>query len=525
MTLVETARPTRARRYFPWPILAGIVFALAVLALAPLLGVRVGGATIDPTGAIAWPIYFIGAFLCGWLMWLLLMPNWSRVSPWAGAAAGVLATVLAYPVVLVLAEIAGHVWAPALTPPGSLDRVVWITGIAVMTTGFPATISMAVLGFFGAWAVSALGPHGPVNLLELGSESRFWRRIRWLAAGLALVLALFLAGAFIYLTLKPVPVEGLSTRPSPTVPATTYEEAMAAAAAVHAEEETLGLHERCYSQVQGHGRKTPLAVVFFHGLTSCPAQGEELAADIFALGYNVYLPRAFGHGEADPNSLSLSELTAEDLVDMVNSSVDLAGGLGEQVIVVGLSMGGTNTVWAAQNRADVTQAIPVSPFLGPYIIPPWATHAAINLVLDLPNLVFWINPLAPRTAPETDYVFAKPSTHTLAEIMRLGYSVTEDARTIPPAAEEISVLINEADVAVSNQLTRNLVDLWRAHGQDVVVRALEFSNHLPHDLINPDEIFGDTDMVYSLLAGLVTGEAEGALEEDAAATSAEDSTN
>ena len=73
----------------------------------------------------------------------------------------------------------------------------------------------------------------------------------------------------------------------------------------------------------------------------------------------------------------------------------------------------------------------------------------------------------------------------------------------PPAVRHISLLLNEADVAVNNRVTEELVDRWRGHGQTVTVRALAFSNHLPHDLINPHEIFGDIDLVYSLLAGMI----------------------
>jgi pimeloyl-ACP methyl ester carboxylesterase len=176
------------------------------------------------------------------------------------------------------------------------------------------------------------------------------------------------------------------------------------------------------------------------------------------------------------------------------------------VVVVGLSAGGTIATWIAQNRADVDHAIPVSPFLGPFVVPPWATRAATNLVLGLPNMMFWVNPLAPVTAPESGYAFPRPSTHTLGQVMRLGQAVLMDAVESPPAVGNISFLLNEADVAVNNRVTEELVDLWRAHDHPVVVRALEFSNHLPHDLINPHEIFGDTDLVYSLLAGMIRGE-------------------
>lgn len=501
---VKTLQPDRAARYFPWPPLAGLLFALSALVLAPMLGLQIGSAFDTAARTVPWTVLFVGVFLCGWLVWFLLMPGWSRVSPLAGATAGILTGFLSYPVVLALAKIVTSAWGET-GGTGGWDRVIWVTGLSLMTTGLPAVLGLGVLGFLAAWALSGFaGPAGtPATTFPAHSESSLWRYIRWLAAAAAGLVIVGLAISFAYLSLTPVPVEGLSTRPSPTTPAQSHEDAVAAFAQVRQAEAEIALHERCPSQLLTHGRTTRMAVVFFHGLTSCPAQGEELARKLFALGYNVYLPRMFGHGEADPDTLSLADLTAEHLVDLTNSAADLAQGLGDEVIVVGLSAGGTMATWAAQNRADVDHAIPVSPFLGPYIVPPWATGAATNLSLALPNTIFWVNPLAPVTAPETDYVFPRPSTHTLAQVMRLGQAVLLEAAQSPPAVSNISLLLNEADVAVNNALTHQLVDLWRANNHLVSVRSLEFSNHLPHDLINPHEIFGDTDLIYSLLAGMI----------------------
>lgn len=507
---VETHQVNRVARYFPWTLAAGLLFALAALALAPLIGLEIRSAFERQAGGVSWPVLFIGVFLCGWLFWWLLMPVWRRVSPLAGAAAGILVGSFSYPVVIGLAEFSSLILEPAQpVRGGGLDRVVWITGLSLMTTGFPAILSMAVIGLLGARALSAIAPPDslPVKDDAGGSASPLWRRFRWFALGTAVVVAAVLTISFAVLSMTPVSVDGLTTRPSPTVPARNHQEAVAAFAVVRQAEAGMALHELCPSQLLTHGHKTEKAVIFFHGLTSCPAQGAELARAVYALGYNVYLPRMFGHGEADPDTLALADLTAEHLVDLANSSTDLAQGLGDEVIVVGLSAGGTIATWIAQNRSDVDHAIPVSPFLGPFVVPPWATRAATNLVLGLPDMMFWVNPLAPVTAPESGYAFPRPSTHTLAQVMRLGQAVLMDAARSPPAVGNISLLLNEADVAVNNRVTEQLVDLWRAHDRPVAVRALEFSNHLPHDLINPHEIFGDTDLVYSLLAGMIRGEA------------------
>lgn len=502
MTKAEVQQVDRVARYFPWTLAAGLLFASASLILAPLLGLEIRGA-FERLPGVHWPTLFAGVFICGWLCWWLLMPGWRRVSLLGGAMCGILVGALSYPVVLGLAELTRGLWG-ATQPAhgGGFDRVVWVTGLSLMTTGFAAALSMAAVGLVGAGGLLAIAPQ---RAPREASRGPLWRGLRWVAVGIALLAATGLTVSFVVLSMRPVSVEGLNDRPSPTVPALTHGEAVAAFAVIRQAEAEQGLHERCPSQLLSHGHKTKAAVIFFHGLTSCPAQGEELARSVFELGYNVYLPRMFGHGKADPDTLMLADLTAEHLVDLANESTDLAQGLGDEVIVVGLSAGGTIATWIAQNRADVDHAIPVSPFLGPFVVPPWATRAATNLVLGLPNLMFWANPLAPVTAPDTEYEFPHPSTHTLAQVMRLGQSVLADAGEAPPAVGNISFLLNEADVAVNNRVTLELIDHWRAHERQVTVRALEFSNHLPHDLINPHEIFGDTDLIYGLLADMIQG--------------------
>jgi esterase/lipase len=68
-------------------------------------------------------------------------------------------------------------------------------------------------------------------------------------------------------------------------------------------------------------------VVFFHGLTNCPAQAAELGARLFELGYNVYLPRIPQHGDADQMSTILANLTAEEMIAVGNEATDIAQGL------------------------------------------------------------------------------------------------------------------------------------------------------------------------------------------------------
>lgn len=501
--------PSVTPRYFWWIVAAGAILGVAAMISAPLIDLEISADFTNIQGRTTWLTLFVGVFLLGCLFWWLLLAWPQRFSLIRGAIAGVLTGFFAYPVVLTLSDIVQRNWfdfANQPSPAERIDNVLLVTGLTLMTTGFAATLIMGAVGVLACWILVRLHP-------DISPPKAQWRPMGLLpklAGALAAVIVVFLAGSFAWLTLTPLATADIAEHETPSIAATTYEDAMAAFQALQAAEAEMPLHERCPSALLTHGSKVARVVVYFHGFTSCPAQGDELAAKLYDLGYNVLLPRMFGHGEADPTTMSLRDLTAEHLVDLANSSIDMAQGLGDEVVVIGLSAGGTIASWAAQNRPDVDHAIPVSPFFGPYVAPPWANHAVTNLTLLLPNFVLWWNPLENVSPQQLDYAFALPATHALAEIMLLGSMVDEGARTSPPAAQNISVLLNEADVSVSNALTEQIIASWRDHGADVRVDVLPFSGHLPHDLINPLERGGDVELVYSMLIEMMNNPGSGA---------------
>ncbi|MBI4049086.1 MAG: alpha/beta fold hydrolase [Devosia nanyangense] len=480
--------------------LAGIVFGLAAIAAANVLRFDISWNLFNNEGLVTWATLFGGVFLVGWLLWWAMMARPGRLSLWRGAATGIIVAFVSYPVVFGLTELVQRDGATAGGLPERVRGVVLITGITLMITGFAMSLIMAVVGAVIAYAVNRARPDivdATGRRLEIGKGAQ-------MAGVLAAILLAFLVGSFLTLSLIPADKSGLVPNGVTAKPAATYEEAMAAFDAIRAKEAGLALHERCPSQLLTHGSKTARVAIYFHGLTSCPAQGEALAKVLFDQGYNVYLPRMAGHGLADPETTALMDLTAEDLVDLANQSVDLAQGLGDEVSVVGLSAGGTIATWIAQYRGDVADVVAVSPFLGPYVIPPWATSAANKLALMLPDLMLWWNPTETAGDAAESYAFPTPSVHTLAQVMRLGRVVEAGAREAPPQVERISMLLNSADIAVSNALARQLIASWNAYGREVTVKELPLARLLPHDVINPGEPLGDTALVYAAILELMS---------------------
>lgn len=486
-----------------WTLIAGIAFALAASIALPLTGIQIIDIADNARGDITWTTLFAGVFLIGCIVWWLMLARKRRFTLLRGAVAGVLAAFLAYPVVLALAGIFQRGWAnpPDLDSAQSRSGNVLIRIVlTLLTTGFAATLIFALVGTGLVWL---LHRRAPDTRPERGSGS-FWRTIPRIAGTLALLIVLFLVGSFTALTLMPLDTAGLSGGPADPQPQ-SHEQALAGFAAVRAKEAELPLNPRCLSQLLTHGAKVKRAVVFFHGLTNCPAQAEQLAPQLFALGYNVYVPRLPQHGDADQLSLALADLTAEQLVDEANETMAIAKGLGDEVVVTGLSAGGILSSWIAQYRADADQSISMAPFLGPHVVPKWANRAATNLLLLLPNMMVWWDPKTRDNPPGMTYAYPRFATHGLAQVMRLGAAVMDSASQNPPLGSGIAMMLNEADDAVSNKLAEELIADWRKHGAEVNVETLPLKLGLGHDLIDPHQPTGDPALVYGLLIDMMNG--------------------
>jgi esterase/lipase len=160
-------------------------------------------------------------------------------------------------------------------------------------------------------------------------------------------------------------------------PVTDYETAVARIQAIQARElVTPGFNPELKTIFLTHGDKAGQAVLWLHGYTAAPLQFKQLAELCFQNGCNVLVPCIPHQGFKDRLSPEVSRVKATELVSFTDEMIDLTHGLGESVIVGGLSLGGVMTCWAAQERADISTAIIIAPFLGARIIPAGLTKFA-----------------------------------------------------------------------------------------------------------------------------------------------------
>lgn len=227
-----------------------------------------------------------------------------------------------------------------------------------------------------------------------------------------------------------------------------------------------------------NGSSTARAIVLLHGLTDSPQQFAALAQRLHADGNNVFVPRFPHHGIRGGTASSLGALRMSELQAFADSVMDSAAGLGDSVVVVGLSLGGTVAAWIAQRRA-IGRAVLIAPALEPGRVPSLLDRVVIAVVDRLPDLIWRSQPDAARPDREPGF-----STRAVAELMELGRSVLRESARVAPRTGQLVLLLNANDRTVRESAGEALAREWTRHGATVSVLELPGSLGLPHNIID-----------------------------------------
>ena len=106
----------------------------------------------------------------------------------------------------------------------------------------------------------------------------------------------------------------------------------------------------------------PHGALVLHGFTGCPQSMRGLAEAFAGAGFAVELPRLPGHGTAVEDML---ETGWDDWSGTAEAAYrDLAARC-DKVVVAGLSMGGTLTLWMAEQHPEIAGIVLVNPAVDP----------------------------------------------------------------------------------------------------------------------------------------------------------------
>jgi esterase/lipase len=129
------------------------------------------------------------------------------------------------------------------------------------------------------------------------------------------------------------------------------------------------------------GERTPLSVVYLHGFSASPQELRPVPDRVAeALGANLHFARLTGHGR---DGAAMAEARAGDWIEDTARALAIGRRIGERVVVIGTSTGGTLAKAAAHDRAlaeglagiaFVAPNFAVNNPAAPLLTLPWARH-------------------------------------------------------------------------------------------------------------------------------------------------------
>jgi alpha-beta hydrolase superfamily lysophospholipase len=283
-------------------------------------------------------------------------------------------------------------------------------------------------------------------------------------------------------------------------PARSYDDAVARARRIVAADDSV-VADGGASLLLTHKRATPRAIVLLHGFTNSPRQFADLADSLFKDGDNVFVPRLPRHAVRGNSVADLAGLTAAELCRAADNAVDIAAGLGDSVIVVGLSIGGTLALWSAEQRSEVRRAVVIAPPLEVATVPSILERPMVNIGGHVPNVTR--RAAADSARPDRLPGFA---THALARLIRLGMAVRGDAERASPLSPDVSFLANAHDRTVKGAAIEDVARTWHRRGAPGMAYEIPDSLGLPHNVLDPVGDFPHVGLIKPLLVALAHGE-------------------
>lgn len=206
------------------------------------------------------------------------------------------------------------------------------------------------------------------------------------------------------------------------------------------------------------GERTEWAVVYLHGFS---ASSEEIrpVTDLVAnaLGANLFYTRIAGHGRDGP---AMAEPGGADWLADTAEAIEIGRRIGDKVLVIGTSTGGTLATAAAHDpkmREGLAGLVLISPNFE------IANPAA--MLLTLPKARWWVPKLAgetrsftPRNAAQEKYwttSYPTVATVTLAHLVSYVDGLDHTSLTTPAL-----FMFSDADQVVSPEKTREVAAQW-----------------------------------------------------------------
>lgn len=252
------------------------------------------------------------------------------------------------------------------------------------------------------------------------------------------------------------------------------------------------------------GEKTPLAIVYLHGFSGGPWEIRPVPDRVAkALGANLFLTRLAGHGR---DGAAMTGVTAGDWLADTAEALAIGRRLGDRVVVIATSTGGTLAAVAASEPAlarEMAGIVLISPNFG--------LRRRDALLLDMPFVQVWGPWLVGRELgfePVNAGHAAHWTTRYPTRVVFAMSALVNYARKQEYGAVKVPVLalISPQDQVVSPERTRAVLAGWG--GQVTLVERQmgpgddPYAHILAGDILSPGQTAAVAALITDWLRGL-----------------------
>lgn len=251
--------------------------------------------------------------------------------------------------------------------------------------------------------------------------------------------------------------------------------------------------------------RTPLSIVYVHGFSASPGEIRPVM-DIVAknLDANLFYTRLQGHGRSGE---AMGEATVEGWINDIAEAITVGERIGEHVVLVGTSTGGTLATWTAAQpdlTKNVAGIVHISPNYGiqatgsQLLTYPWARQ--LLRLVEGKNRSFEPKNDLHRQYWTTEY--RSEAVLPMAELVKLASDIDIEKITVPSL-----FIFSEHDKIVRPDLTRNIAQRWGADSEIVLIEDDEDDNHhvIAGDALSPSTTQQTADIITGWIKHLPGG--------------------
>jgi len=232
--------------------------------------------------------------------------------------------------------------------------------------------------------------------------------------------------------------------------------------------------------------RTPLAVVYLHGFSATKWEVRPLPDRVAtAIGANLFFTRLTGHGQ---DGEALAAASMNDWVNDLAEAIAIGERIGEHVVLIGTSTGGTLATFAVSNPRLIEHVAGMT-----LISPNFEINGAANGLLNMP----WGNLLLPLALGRTRSFEPSNEQHAkwwttsypsvaifpMAALLKAVEDMGRENTTVPAF-----FIFSPQDTVVSAAATRRMYERWRGDKRILEVESSgDDDNHvIAGDIMSPE---------------------------------------